>query len=169
MPTLHPKNNAYYIKYKTHTSQQLRRYTFLRVRLRNQRFLPHPQKTGRRYGCVFNFIQNNSRKGPQKIRSLLPAVCVSQNVTASTVGPAAYFCVCGICIANNNVRFLTSITPQTKNRMHFCTRSLIYFFSAFTNNIFKFFCTHKKNILKIQPFTICSNRSILHFLFSQIF
>ena len=31
-----------------------RRYTFLRVRKRNRRFLPHPQKTGRRYGRRLN-------------------------------------------------------------------------------------------------------------------
>ena len=76
LPTLHSNNNAYYIKYKTHTSQQLRRYTFLRVRLRNQRFLPHPQKTGRRYGYVFNFIQNNSRKGLQKTVVVAGGVCL---------------------------------------------------------------------------------------------
>ena len=83
-------NNADYIKYRIKKSEQFlsssiivclskysptrspfwRRYTFLRVRLRNHRFLPHPQKNWSPLRTVFTSFYNQhsilSQNSPQK-------------------------------------------------------------------------------------------------------
>ena len=77
-------NNGAFIKYRTKTPQTIihliyhcvftkifppnspywRRYTFLRVRLRNRRFLPHPQKLVAATDGVYEFIYKFSTSHP---------------------------------------------------------------------------------------------------------
>ena len=72
----------------------LRRYTFLRIRKRNQRFLPHPQKTGHRYVrlihiytwitnftftkllCYYNCLRICTRRSARYCVSWRPFLCI---------------------------------------------------------------------------------------------
>ncbi len=48
-----PTHHCTFLKISSLQSPSWRRYAFLRVRLRNQRFLPHPQKTRSIIQCLF--------------------------------------------------------------------------------------------------------------------
>ena len=81
---------------------------FYRVRLRNQRFLPHPQKNWSplRTVCTYLYINYSVFK--------IIYACV-RVVAPGTVCPGAHFCVREICIITNNaapIKFRTQ-NPNT--------------------------------------------------------